>query len=524
MTDANSSLEMWSWIFLSGYVVVMLGLGIVGMWRVKSGDDFAVARASYGPIFLAFAIVATSASGGTFLGLPAMAYEAGVSALLYAFVYPIAIYFGFLVSLKVVRRVGERFGNRSIPEYLGDRFESEALRIVAALFSLLLLFYLAAQLLAAAVLFTKVMGIDLLPALITTAVILFVYIVIGGAHADILTDGVQGALMLVLAIFVTWMFITGFGVGGGVMGIMDKLHEIDPALTMPLHPSFPILNSWWDIFAIAITHAPVGLLPHIGNKLWALKSDSDQRRLLVVAFVFAMLMATLTFGGLIARAVLGDALFEDGANPNEAIPVLFITLMPAWVAALIGAGVLAAVMSTADGLLVSTSQIFANDLYRRSIAPRLKSAPSDAEVDAVALKISRVAIVIIMIGSVWLAWESQHLNVALLIWSGVGGLMAATAGPMFLGALWDRSTRPGALVGFISGIVVFIVLKSGMLNPEWLNGTALEVAFRWMVSQSNNPFSCSALGAIASVSLMAIVSMLTTPPSEAHLDVVFGRG
>jgi Na+/proline symporter len=78
MTDTNSSLAMWSWIFLAFYVVIMLGLGIVGMRRVKSGDDFAVARASYGPIFLAFAIVATSASGGTFLGLPAMAYEAAV--------------------------------------------------------------------------------------------------------------------------------------------------------------------------------------------------------------------------------------------------------------------------------------------------------------------------------------------------------------------------------------------------------------------------------------------------------------
>ena len=89
----------------------------------------------------------------------------------------------------------------------------------------------------------------------------------------------------------------------------------------------------------------------------------------------------LGLGGLLARAILGDALYAEGANPNQALPLLFIELFPAWLAALIGVGVLAAIMSTADGLVISSSQVIANDLYRRSIVPRLKNPPNEEQLD-----------------------------------------------------------------------------------------------------------------------------------------------
>ena len=73
-------------------------------------------------------------------------------------------------------------------------------------------------------------------------------------------------------------------------------------------------------------------------------------------------MAFMGLGGILARAVLGDTLFDDGMNPNQALPMLFIELFPTWLAALIGVGILAAIMSTADGLVVSSSQIIANDI------------------------------------------------------------------------------------------------------------------------------------------------------------------
>ena len=522
MLDVDPNLRMWGWIFLLVYIGAMLAFGFIGMRRVQSSDDFATARGGYGPLFLAFALTATAASGGTFIGIPAIAYESGFSALWYAGTYPIALYSGLLLCLRGIRRAGENFGSRSMPEYLGDRFDSEALRICVSLFSMLLMFYLAGQLLAGAVMFNKMMGIELLPALIVTAVIIMVYIVIGGAHADILTDGVQGALMLLLSIAVTVMFLVGFGVDGGFTGMIQNLEAQDPALLATLHPSNPILNSSWDVFSIFVLHAPLGLLPHVGNKLWALKDDRDQNRFIAMAFVFGMTLPAIVFGGILARAVLGDALLVDGASANDAIPALFIATLPAWLAALIGAGVLAAIMSTADGLVVSTSQVFANDIYRRTIAPRLRAKPDDKTIDRISLQISRVGSILIVAGSIWLAWESQSMNVAILIAAGVGGMIAAIAGPIFTGILWARTTKAGALAGFAAGGGSFIIIKAGLLRAAWFSGGAFEVPGTWLVNQASNPFACGTLGALTSIFFVIVVSLFTRPPSEEHLRRVFG--
>ena len=128
------SLKFWGWFFLALYVGLMMILGAIAMKRVTSSDDFATARGSYGPVFLAFALTATTASGGTFIGIPALAYTTGFSALWYAFTYPLGVYVGVLLCLKAVRRAGAKFGNRSIPEFLGDRFQSESLRVCVSLF------------------------------------------------------------------------------------------------------------------------------------------------------------------------------------------------------------------------------------------------------------------------------------------------------------------------------------------------------------------------------------------------------
>lgn len=523
MIDIDPALRFWGWLFLAIYIAVMLGFGWLGMRRVHTSDDFATARGGYGPLFLAFALTATTASGGTFLGIPALGYSSGFSAMWYAVAYPLGTYLGLVVCLRGIRRAGAAFGTRSMPEYLGDRFDSEAMRILSALFSMLLLFYLAGQLLGGAVMFNQMMGIDLLPALVVTAVIIMIYIVIGGAHADILTDGVQGALMLLLSIAVVVMFVTGFGVDGGLGGVIESLESQDPALTMRFHPTHPVLGSWWDVFALFMLHVPLGLLPHIGNKLWALRSDRDQNRFIALSFTFGMILPLITLGGILARAILGDALLVEGASPNDAIAMLFIATLPPWLAALIGAGVLAAIMSTADGLVVSTSQIFANDIYRRSIVPRLRHAPDEATIDRVSLLISRVATVVVVAGAIWLAWVSQTMNVALLIAAGVGGMVAAIAGPIFAGIVWRRATKAGALTGFVAGGGTFIVLKTGWLDAAWFGGTVFEVPGAWLAAQAPNSFSCGTLGGLLSVGCVIVVSFVTAPPSEAHLERVFGR-
>lgn len=125
------TLVTWSWLFLVLYIGAMLGIGFIGHRRVKHADDFATARGSYGPVFLAFAFAATTASGATFLGGPGLAYKWGAPTIWGNFLYPIGVYFGVLISMRLIATSGNRFGNRSIPEYLGDRFQSDGIRVIS---------------------------------------------------------------------------------------------------------------------------------------------------------------------------------------------------------------------------------------------------------------------------------------------------------------------------------------------------------------------------------------------------------
>ncbi|MBJ51249.1 MAG: sodium:solute symporter family protein [Pseudomonadales bacterium] len=514
-------LATWSWIFMVVYISGMLAIGVIGQRRVKHADDFATARGSYGPIFLAFAFAATTASGATFLGGPGLGYQWGFASQWGNFLYPIGVYFGVLISMRLIATTGNKFGNRSIPEFLGDRYQSEGIRIMVSIFSLVLFFYLAGQLVSGLVMFEIFLGLSPFWALLITTTVLLFYVVLGGAHADILTDGVQGVMMLILAIVVIVLALTGFGVDGGLSGLIDRLETQNSNLVQPLNPESALTHSWWSIIAVLFAHIPLGLLPHLGNKLWALKGVGDQRTFIKLAFLFGLTLGMMGLGGLLARALLGDALLLEGANPNQALPLVFIELFPTWLAALIGVGILAAIMSTADGLVVSSSQIVANDLYRRSIAPRLRKTPSEDQLDQQVLTISRVTTVVVLVIAMGLAWTLMETNIALIVWIGTGGMMAAFAGPLVVGALWRGVTRAGAYTGLASGFVTFLILHTQLLDPSWFGSGWLHGAVVWLHGEGPNPFSCAAMGEAVSVSLTFLVSRSTQPLPQSHLEDMF---
>ncbi len=516
------TLITWSWIFLVLYIGLMIGIGFFAQSKIKHADDFATARGAYGPFFLALAFAASTASGATFLGSPALSYEWGLAANWGNFLYPVGVYFGVLISMRLIATAGNRFGNRSIPEYLGDRYQSEGVRVLVALLSLILFFYLAGQLVSGVVMFEIMLGLDSDWALIITTIVLLFYVVMGGAHADILTDGVQGAMMVILAVVVIILTFMAPGVEGGFWGMWENLAEQDEHLATPLNPKTPLYHSWWSIFVIVFAHMPLGLLPHLGNKLWALKSDGDRFQFVKLAALFGVTLGMMGLGGLLARAYFGDSLYMDGANPNQSLPLLFIELFPTWLAALIGVGVLCAIMSTADGLVVSSSQIIANDLYRRTIVPITKPDLTEDELDQRVLRISRVSTVIILVLCMGMAWSLMETNVSLIVWIGIGGMMASFAGPLVIGALWRGVTRHGAYAGLSGGFITFIILHMQLLNPEWFEvGTTMHVIVDWLYHEGPNPYSCAVMGEIISIASTVIVSKLTQPLPEEHLDEMF---
>jgi len=401
----------------------------------------------------------------------------------------------------MVSESGNHFGSRSIPEFLGDRFNSNRIRVIAAVMSLILFFYLAGQLVSGLVMFETMLGLSKGPALAITTLVLLLYVTLGGAHADILTDGVQGAVMLLIAVGVGFMFLTGFGIDGGFSGMMNRLGELDVENVTFFKPTALIVATPWAIVAIIIAHIPMGMLPHLGNKLWALDSGKHRKRFLLIAFCFAMLLPLMTLGGLLARAHLGDDLLAAGSN--QAIPQLFISILPTSLAAFLCIAVLCAVMSTADGLVVSSAQVFANDLYRRTFAKKWSPNLSEEALDRRVLKISRWATVGVLAASAAVAWALLDVNIALLVWMGIGGVTSSLAGPLILGSLWNGVNERGALWGMLTGFVGFAVLHSQILP------------FSWLSSIGPNPFACASFASLLGVAVTVGVSKLSGSPGAS---------
>ena len=179
----------------------------------------------------------------------------------------------------------------------------------------------------------------------------------------------------------------------------------------------------------------LGLLPHLGNKLWALKDQSQRFQFVKLAALFGVTLGMLGLGGLLAGSISEMRCTPKGVTRTNHYPS-FSLIFPTWLAALIGVGVLSAVMSTADGLAFLQARLlrmtFIVALSHRNFMHTFRGSPRSSGAHDLSLFHRRRP-------------PDHHgyglglrdINVALIVWIGVGGMMAALSGPLIIGALWQ---------------------------------------------------------------------------------------
>ncbi|TFB14205.1 hypothetical protein E3U55_14240 [Filobacillus milosensis] len=493
----DNSVVMYSWIFMAIFIGVMLIMGYIGMKRTHNSEDFATARSSYGPIVIALVISAGISSGSTFMGMPGLAYDLGAPSLWYPLLYPVATVIGMLFVAKTIKRYGDTFGTRTIPEFIGDRFNSEFLRIVLTIISVLLIFYVVSQLVAAATMFQMMMGVDYSVGIILTGIVLAIYVFMGGSHSDILTDSIQGFLMVITALVVVVCFAFSVGVPGNFGDMINTISERNPAggFDKLFIPGDATYGSIWLVALLFVAHLPFAILPHLGNKFLAVKSNKDMKKLIMYCTIFATILPLMGLGGMLGIAVLDPSL---ELRPDAIIPVLFTEIFPPVIAAFLAVTVLSAIMSTSDGLIVSLTQLIANDLFRKTIVPRINMKKEKAE--KIELGLSRYSTFVVIIAAAAFAWNPpQYLSI--FMWIGIGGIVSATAGPLVVGALWKRATRTGAIVSLLAGTISYWVIY-------------LPIGF-----DVSNPFAAAGSGVLIGMITMFIFTIVTTKKNENNVEM-----
>ncbi len=438
-----------SWTFLI-YIALMLAIGVIAYRRTHNLSDYILGGRRLGSWTAALSAGASDMSGWLLLGLPGFAYASGLQSVWLVLGLLVGGYLNWWIIARRLRVYSELAGDSlTLPAFFNNRFadESHSLRIIGAVFTLLFyLLYTVSGLVAGGKLFSTVFGLPYEWAVIIGMTTILVYTFLGGFLAVCWTDVFQGLLMLFALVLVP--LLAAQAVGGW--------HEA----YITLHTSAPAMLSLW----VDRSQHPLSLItilsllawglgyfgqPHILARFKAIQSAQQigqARRIAVSWSGISMLGAVLV--GLLGSIYFANA---GGIRDSERVFMLLVDrMLPAALAGICLAAILAAVMSTADSQLLVSASVLTEDLYK--IVVRRQMSQSHL------IWIGRIAVLVIAGMATWLASDPQSSVLSLVgyAWAGFG---AAFGPPLILALYWRNMNRWGALAGMITGGVCVVWWK-----------------------------------------------------------------
>ena len=429
-------------VTFAAYLILILFLGIKAYRRTHSLDDYILGGRKLGAVVTALSVGASDMSGWLLLGLPGAIYLSGLSEIWIGIGLVLGAYCNWLFVSKRLRIYSQHVNNSlTLPDYFENRFNdtTRGLRLVSALVILLFFtFYTASGLVGGAILFENSFGLQYSTALISGGLIIVGYTFIGGFLAVAWTDAVQAVLMFLALLVAPTVVILS---SGGMDVVWQQMQAVNPQSTKLF--SNMTLIGFLSLIAWGLGYAGQ---PHILARFMAVESP----RKLVAARRIAMVWMILVLFGSVATGLAGIAYFADNPleNPETVFIALSQKLFSPWVAGIITAAILSAIMSTVDSQLLVSSSVISEDFYRVFVRPQA----SEKEL----LMVSRGAVIAIALLAMAIASdrETRVLDLVSYAWAGFG----AAFGPVIMFSLfWRSMTAASAIAGMIVGAVTVVV-------------------------------------------------------------------
>ena len=424
------------------YLLLILFLGVKAYKRTHSLGDYILGGRKLGSVVTALSVGASDMSGWLLLGLPGAIYLGGISEVWIGIGLVIGAYCNWLLVAKPLRIYSQRANNSlTLPDYFENRFndKSRVLRVISALVILLFFtFYTASGLVGGAILFESSFGLEYSLALLAGAFIIVVYTFVGGFLAVAWTDAFQAMLMLA-ALLITPIAVINEAGGAGT--VLDQLEQINSENTN----WFANLTLLGFISLIAWGLGYAGQ-PHILARFMAVE---DPQKLNSSKWIAMSWMVVVLFGS-VSTGLAGITYFvgQPLANPETVFIILSQSLFNPWIAGIITAAILSAIMSTIDSQLLVSSSVISEDFYRVFV----RSKASEKEL----LLVSRIAVVVIALLALVIASDrnSRVLELVSYAWAGFG----AAFGPVIIFSLfWRSMTAISAVIGMVVGAVTVVV-------------------------------------------------------------------
>ncbi len=428
------------------YFLILLGIGLVASRQTSSVSDFFVAGKKLGYWVSALSSRATGESGWLLLGLTGMGWAVGVNAFWVLLGQVVGETMSWVYIARPFKRMTDKYNSITVPDYLESRFNDtrHILRWISTVVIITMVTsYLAAQLTATGKAFGEFLGLDFKTGAILGLAIVLFYTMIGGFRAVAWSDLFQGSMMLLGLILVPIVAVVATGGIGGMVGSLGETH---PDMLKAMG------GQGWTMAGILTVIGFVGPgFGYLGSpQLYSRFIAVRHERKLIPGAVVAVFFTIITSGGAIIAGMAGRVLYPVLEDQEAIFPLLSHELFGPIMSGILIAVVLAAVMSTADSLLILAVSSVVRDVYQRIFHP-------DADQKRVVM-LSRVLTLILAL----IALGFALLEVRLIFWFVLfawAGISSAFCPVIVLSVFWKRLTLKGAAAAMITGFVVAIVWK-----------------------------------------------------------------
>ncbi|WP_018923470.1 sodium/pantothenate symporter [Salsuginibacillus kocurii] len=454
----------WSIIIpLIAFLVLIFATGFWASGYIRNKANFLqeyfLGSRELGGLVLAMTMVATFGSASSFVGGPGAAYTEGLGWVLLAMTQVVTGYFVLMILGKKFAVVARKYDAVTLVDYLRKRYNSRAVALVGALSIMIFLFAaMTAQWVGGTRLIEAVTGLTYTQALVLFAFVVLIYVLLGGFRAVAVTDTIQGLIMFVGTIVILAGAIIA---GGGLPQIMADLANENANLVSPyghdgsLTPLY--LSSFWILVGVGV----IGL-PQVAVRAMSYRNARAMHRAIIVGtIVITVMIFCIHFAGVLARPIMPGV-----SDPDSVMPLLAMEVLPAWVAGIVLAAPLAAIMSTVDSLLLLVSSAVVRDVYLHEF----KKDATERHVRRVSLGVTGVLGIVVFA----LALTPPEL----LIWMNLfafGGLQAAFIWPLVLGLYWNKAEKHGALAAMVTGVVMYVFLHIFIPEPLGMHTVVLPV-------------------------------------------------
>lgn len=451
------------------YLIVVSYLGYLGYSRTKTATDYYVGGRNTNPFVMALSYGATFISTAAIIGFGGAAATFGFGLLWLTFLNIFAgIFIAFLFFGKRTHQMSKNLKTNTFPELLSKRFNSKFIKKYAGILIFIFMpLYAAAVMMGAATFLKTFFDIDYTLALLFFAVIVALYVSMGGIKGVLYTDAFQGCIMTLCMIGLLVFTYTNLG---GITTAHERLSslinnpDVQEATAGMRAGGFlgwtqmPVFGSplWFTLVSTIVMGVGIGVLaqPQLAVRFMMVKSKRDLNRAIPIGGFFILLMTGVAF----IVGALSNVFFYDSTGQiataaagggDNVIPTFIKQFMPAWFGVIFLIAMLSAAMSTLSSQVHAMGTSLSRDIVS------LKERGDKSKL------LPKIGVLISVILTTMLAYYLPKMNAPLVIAAGTAlffGLCAAAFLPMYVGALFiKKMSKKAAIAGMVSGSISSIL-------------------------------------------------------------------